>query len=341
MKKKVKVKFLGFWKEVEDTDNLFYNILKERYDVEISEDPDFLFFTPLHAPLAFARYDCVRIMYTGEFYSADFTMSDYAIDFDDFTFGDRHMRYPLYLYRKDGPYQKRKKLTYDEAKAILEQKKYFANFIFGHGAVTGKREEVLEAFSKYKRVDCAGRYLNNMPNGEVVTYGGTKGPFVQKSKFTLAIESVCYPDYCGEKITDAFENYSIPVYYGNVNVDKEFNSKAFINLHAYDTVEDALEQVKQIDNDDERYIQMLMEDEFADPDCPQKKYEELKAFLYNIFDQDKEDAYRRTRWYRSYQYERMYKYASYHFNNWFLHGIYCFFNKLDLMRSARKSKKQN
>ena len=86
---------------------------------------------------------------------------------------------------------------------------------------------------------------------------------------------------------------------------------------------------------------MLMEEEFTDPDYPQKKYEELKAFLYNIFDQDKEDAYRRTRWYQSYQYERMYKYASYHFNNWFLHGIYCFFNKLDLMRSARKSKKQN
>ena len=339
MKKKIKVKFLGFWDEVSDTDNLFYNILKERYDVEISDDPDFLFFTPLYQPLEWARYDCVRIMFTGEFYSADWTVCDYAIDFDNYVFGDRHMRYPLYLYRKDGAYPKRKKLTYDEAKNILANKKYFANFIYGHGAETGMRESVLSAFSQYKRVECAGTYLNNMPNGETVTYGGTKGPFVASTKFTLAIESVCYPDYCGEKITDAFENYSIPIYYGNKNVSTEFNPKAFIDLHSYATTEEALEYVKQIDANDELYIQMLMEDEFLDPDYPPKKYAELKAFLYNICDQDKESAYRRTRYYRSYHYERMYKYASYHFNNRFLKYIYFAFNKLDLIRQAHLKEK--
>ncbi len=206
MKKVINIKFLGFWEGFDPADNLFYNILKERYDIILSEKPDFLFFSPLCKAFEYMKYDCVRIMFTGEFYSADFNICDYSIDFDDISFGDRHIRYPLFLYERSGPYNKREKLTRKQAEDVLKSKKYFCNFIFGHDSKTNKRESFLDAFSTYKRVDCAGSYKNNMPNGERVTFGGTKGPFVQKSKFTLAIESVDYLNYCGEKITDAFIN---------------------------------------------------------------------------------------------------------------------------------------
>ena len=45
MKKKIKIDFSDFWGGYNKTDNYFYNLLKEDFDVEISSNPDFLFFS--------------------------------------------------------------------------------------------------------------------------------------------------------------------------------------------------------------------------------------------------------------------------------------------------------
>ena len=43
-KRTIKINFKYFWKTFKPEDNFFTNLLKKNYNIEISENPDFLFF---------------------------------------------------------------------------------------------------------------------------------------------------------------------------------------------------------------------------------------------------------------------------------------------------------
>lgn len=299
--KTVKLYFTGFWDDFCNEENLFTRILRKRYHVVIDPiDPDFLICSSLGKPYEYMNYDCPRIMYTGEFNSADFTALDYFIGYDDISFGDRAYRFPLFLY--DVTRFTDKPLTEDEAWALLKKKKYFCNYIFGHDTQLGIREKILEGLSSYKRVECAGRHRNNMPNG--LTFNMfSKLPFMEQCKFTISAESVRYPGYTSEKIGHAFQTHTIPIYFGDPDINKDFNEEAFLNYSSFSSVEDLVNKVIEIDRNDDLYVHMLCQHRYNVADYEERKFKGLEAFLYNIFDQTKEEAYRRPRYYRSYWHE--------------------------------------
>ena len=143
--KTVKIHFVGFWIGFKNDDNMFYNILRKRYNVVLDDkDPDFLICSPLGTPFEYMKYDCPRIMYTGEYISADFTAIDYFIGFDNISYGDRAFRLPLYLYSDSLEYPPSEPLTHDQAVNILKSKEYFCNYIFGHQTQQGIREQILD-----------------------------------------------------------------------------------------------------------------------------------------------------------------------------------------------------
>lgn len=84
MKKKIKVKFLDVVGDPEN--NFIVDILKERYDVEISENPEYLFFESKSK--GFLDYNCIRIFYTPENLVPDFNICDYAMGFNYIDFQD-------------------------------------------------------------------------------------------------------------------------------------------------------------------------------------------------------------------------------------------------------------
>ena len=45
MKKHIRIKFVDFWDDFIPENNLFYQILAERYDVELSDEPEYLFYS--------------------------------------------------------------------------------------------------------------------------------------------------------------------------------------------------------------------------------------------------------------------------------------------------------
>ena len=297
--KTIKIYFTGFWKSFDYNDNMFMYILKKRYNVVLdSVDPDFLICSPLGTPFEYMKYDCPRIMYTGEYLSADFNAIDYFIGYDYIDFGDRSFRFPLHLWSDNGKYAPSEPLTHDTARRELQEKKFFCNYVFGHDTAIGKREEILKYMSQYKRVECAGKQFNNMPNGKIYTIR-TKKDLMKKCKFSISAESVCYPGFTSEKLGDAFRCHTIPVYYGDPLVHTEFNEKAFINCYNYPSVEKAVEKVIELDNDDDMYIEMLCQYRYNVTDYEQIMFKKLEEYLYHIFDQDKDEAYRRPRFYRA------------------------------------------
>ncbi len=299
--KTLKLYYAGFWENFNVEDNFFSKILKKRYEIVLDPvNPDFVICSPLGKPFDYMRYDCPRIMYTAEFISADFTAIDYFIGYDDISFGDRAYRFPYFLYDCFDHYKGSP--TEAEARKMLEQKEYFCNYIFGHDTQLGIREKILEGLSAYKRVECAGTHRNNMPGG--MRYSMMeKLPFMEKCKFTICAESVCYPGYTSEKIGHAFQAHTIPIYFGDPDVNRVFNVKAFLNYNAFGSIEELVDKVAQIDQNDDLYVSMLCESRYNAVDYEEKKFKGLEEFLFHIFDQEKEQAYRRPRYYRSYWHE--------------------------------------
>ncbi len=299
MKKDIKIKFVGFWSDFNPDLLPMVSILKERYNLIECDDPDYIICSMFGKPYEYCKYPQVRIMYSGENYCPDFNFVDYAVGYDNIIFGDRYYRYgrlfSLELANKSRDY----------TMETVHQKTIFANFITSHESEYSIRGDFFKKLCEYKTVSSMGSYLNNMPDGKVVRFlSDEKKDYQRKCKFTLCFESTSHLDFCTEKLTDAFLADTIPIYYGDPNVCKTFNSRAFINVADYDCYEAILERIKELDNDDEKYLAMLREPVYVECDLVEKRYEAFQSWLYAIFDQPLEKAYRRSRCYAPAQHEK-------------------------------------
>ena len=164
-------------------------------------------------------------------------------------------------------------------------KKFCATLISNGGPYL--RRNFFEALSKYKKVDSAGRWNNN-----IGYHVENKTKFLQDYKFSMAFENSEHSGYCTEKLTDSFAGHTIPIYWGDPDVNVIFNTKAFVWVKNEQDFDRAIQEIIKIDNDEELYKSMLKERVFNDPQYVQKEREKLRKFFRNIFDVDKEKARR-------------------------------------------------
>lgn len=315
-KKKIKVKFVDFQSSFDPYNNFFIDRLKKNFNVEISDKPDFLFFGAYG--YNHLDYDCVRIMWTIENYVPDFNIADYAIAFEIIEYGDRYLRFPFYL---EPNCIKNLKRTIKRDTSNLSEKTEFCSFVISNIWGDPYRIKFFEELCKYKKVNSGGRSLNNIggPIGSGISDGGNvdnKYDFDLQHKFTIAMENSQAPGYTTEKITDAFAAKCIPIYWGDPKITEEFNPKAFINCNGL-TIKEAVAKVKEVDNNDALYKSMLQEPAYLGD--MNKYLEDFDRFLFNICNQNKEEAYRRDRIMKGKQQEHQYKlinkyyYKPYHF----------------------------
>lgn len=297
--KTIKLNFSGINNNFDIENNTICHHLKRRgYDIQISDDPDYLICDVWASPpYAYCGKPQVRIMVSGENYIPDFNLIDYAISPYPITFGDRHFHRPACTAPAEHWYAlSNKERTY--SMDFLSTKKYFANFITSHESEFQMRGDFFKQLCKYKRVESPGSYLNNMPDGMTVNWtDNSKVDFQKKSKFTLCFESTLHYGFVTEKLMDAFYADTIPIYYGSSAAAEIFNKDAFINVADYETVDAAIAKIIELDQNDERYLQMLSQPILLDPNLPQKLDAALTDFICHIFEQPLEKAYRRSRVY--------------------------------------------
>ena len=157
-----------------------------------------------------------------------------------------------------------------------------------------ERSSMIKVLESYKKVDSGGKYKNNV-GGPVKD----KIEFEKSYKFTMAIENSPSNGYTTEKIIEAFAGATIPIYYGSKDIAKEFNEKAFINCHNYNSFEEVLERVKEIDNNDEMFLSMVKEP-IITADSQANIYlneNYLSDYLKKICSNDPKEAFRRNRYY--------------------------------------------
>ncbi len=294
--KTVKLNFSGVYENYNKEYNLVCDVLRAKgYQVEISDEPDYLICDCFgDDPYQYVGKPQVRIMYSGENYIPDFNLIDYGISVYPIQFGDRHFQLPTSVCI-NSRWRELCRKSREYTMQTVTDKPYFANFIAGHESEYGIRGDFFKALCQYRRVESAGSYLNNMDGFTVSWNNDSKTDFQRKCKFTLCFESTLHYGFVTEKLMDAFYSDTIPVYYGSPTAAEVFNRKAFINVAEYPSFEAAIARIMELDQDDEKYLEMLRQPVFADPQYPERLEAELGAFLCNIVDQPLEKAYRRSR----------------------------------------------
>jgi hypothetical protein len=274
---KIRLGFCDMWEGFSKENNWFTNTLRQWFDIEIAEDPDFLIFG--QPGKEHRRYKCVKIYFGVESFDPDWRICDYALTcnyIDD----DRHYRLPLYVL-----YTSAEKLMRAREHLPAEIPSRFCSFVVSNAGKkkTQRRVDFFHALSRYKLVDSGGRCLNNI--GSPIP-GGSAGKikFLSRYKFNIAFENESKPGYTTEKIVEAFLAGAVPIYWGSPRVIEEFNDKAFVNAHAFVNDYEMIEYIKHLDSNDIRYFQIKQQAVLpAANKYPLCDEEGLRDFFFRIF----------------------------------------------------------
>ncbi len=210
----VRLAFVDFWSGFEPRDNFFVRLLSRRFHVVLDEKPEFLFYSGFGRE--HQRFCCPRIFYTGENVRPDFTSCDYALSFDHLD-DPRHYRLPLYVL--DAEAESLVQAADFDAAAELSRKTRFCNFVYSNPRCR-TRNRFFRQLSRYRQIDAGGRLYNNW--GSLCT-PREKMKLLRSSKFTIAFENSSYPGYTTEKLVQAMLANSLPIYWGNPCVARDFN----------------------------------------------------------------------------------------------------------------------
>ena len=279
--KRIKINFTDFWPGFNPNDNYFYNLLKQEFIVEISSNPDYMFYSVFGN--SHQKFDGVKISYIGENVAPVFkddqnpSGADYSFSFD-YLDDHRNYRLPHYLLY-DGYYE----LTREKKIEDWMANRKFCSFVVSNGNCKLRNEFFLK-LSKYKKVDSAGRHFNN-----VGFLTKNKLEFLKNYKFNICFENDAHrgynQHYTTEKLMQAMQANTIGIYHGNTQIEKEFNKKSFIDVKDFSNLDQAIEFIIELDKNDDKYLEMLRTETWLNNNqVPgENKLESIKKFLYSIF----------------------------------------------------------
>ena len=219
-----------------DTDRFihpaFVELLKSEFGVHVDDnDPDLVLFGPYPGYEFLKHKGARRLFLTEENVIADFNLADFAFGYAPLEFGDRYMRLPNYFFY---PYFEDLART-NYSQGSFESKDRFCNFIYSNPEPDRMREQMFRAVSRYKHVHAHGRQLNNAEPLPVATgfagWNAAKLDVLKRYKFTIVCENSSSPGYTTEKLTDALYAHTVPIYWGNPDVARDFNPERMVNFH--------------------------------------------------------------------------------------------------------------
>jgi hypothetical protein len=244
----------------------------------VSKDPDYvIYFDKRDSPSG----KFVKISYAREYMQTKMHECDFGLgwQYADQIKSPNYIRFPNYTFNGAGT-NLIKPPTYNAAE-ILKTKKKFCAFVYWHNVPL--RNSFFQRLCKYKHVDSPGPALNNAP-----PIGGHSTPlesrlsaafypekiaYLRDYKFCIAFENRGAVGYTSEKMYNAMLANCIPIYWGNPQVGRDFNTNSFINGNAttfknHEYMFDYLMQkIVALDRDDNAYVKTLQEPWYPGNKC--------------------------------------------------------------------------
>ncbi len=280
--KEIKIMYLDWWQGFDCENYLINKILRKHYDIRLSDkEPDYVIGS-VYAKEAL-NYNCVRIFYSGENFCPDFNLYDYAIGFERMSYGDRYAYMPNYVINPKYADDIKEMLIKHTKESISKKNKTgFCSYVVSNGNADPIRAEFFERLSEYKKVASGGRYQNNinLPDGVPDKY-----EFQKKFKFSICFENSSNRGYITEKLIQGFAAGTVPIYWGAPDVCETFNKNAMVVISGRKDIPNAIEKIKEIDNDETLYQSMLAQPALVRPNYITDLKLDLEKFLLNIFEQ--------------------------------------------------------
>jgi hypothetical protein len=226
-------------------DSPVFKLLSQRLSLVESDDPDLLVYSVFGE--SFRSHRCRRIFYTGENRTPDPRDCDASLSFRPTS--DDNYYLPLYKWR----IREHNIRPPDDIDEVIEEKTRFCNFIYGNPKPQDRLAFLAELTSR-RHVDCGGSLLNNIEGSVGVT---DKLAFVRECRFTIAFENESIPGYTTEKLFDAYEGNTVPIYWGDPTAVEIFNPRAFINCYDFPSWSAVADYVNEVDSTPELYRSYL------------------------------------------------------------------------------------
>ena len=249
-------------------------LLSRRFPLSIDDDPDFLFYGDAGSRehLLYPSRT-IRIFITGENVQPNWDEADFALTHER-VYSERHWRVPLHRHWYDTTCTRPMR----DFRIVRQRVNRFCNFIYSNERAM-ERIAFFDKLSEYKRVDAGGKVRNNI-GGRV----DDKAAFISQSKFTIAFENESREGYSTEKIIQPLLHGSIPIYWGDTSIDRDFNPECFINVHEFPNFEAVVQEVKRIDEDDSLWERYVTAPIFRDGTLPEELSDEsLVRFFERVF----------------------------------------------------------
>jgi GR25 family glycosyltransferase involved in LPS biosynthesis len=136
----------------------------------------------------------------------------------------------------------------------LEKRTKFCAFVVSNPC-NSIRNNSFHWLSKYKKVDSAGRLYNNTGPDIFAGLGGGGGElkkvdFFKQYKFALTFENASSPGYTTEKMFHAKVGGCVPIYWGDPEVEQDFDVRGFIDARKIKSEQELIDLVKEVDNND-------------------------------------------------------------------------------------------
>lgn len=271
MMKKLKLLFVDHDSGFVPEKSLVYRVLARHFEIDQTSSPEVVISCGLG--VAHTKYDrCVKIVWIGENVVPDFNWFDYAVGFDHLEFGDRYLRVPLYAFY--GSYRQLAERGGKTDEQLLKRR--FCSFVASNPQRDPIVFEFVRRLSEYKQVDCGGRLMNNV--------GGwvkDKLAFCANYKFNVAFENSSSSGYTTEKLMEPLAVESVPIYWGNPLVERDFCPDCMVRVAGAVDIDRAVKEIIRLDQDDAAYLKRVRSPCLAGTDLD--AYERrLEGFLVRI-----------------------------------------------------------
>lgn len=249
----IKLALSDFGSVLNGRESTFVRYIRKNFDVELCDfdDADYLIYSSFG--FKHAGFKKVKIFFSEENRIPDWNACDYAFT-HELLATPRHLRVPCYvsralIYRSVmRGFFDRPLITHDD---LRKNPRKFCSFVFRNGACK-VRNKFFKKLSQYKQVDSGGLLYNNI--GYRVR---NKEAFLGQYKLTIAFENEMHPGYQTEKLPDALRARTLPVYWGNVKVSEEFDSRSYLDYSRFDSEDELIERIIEIDNNDDLLLEYL------------------------------------------------------------------------------------
>lgn len=135
----------------------------------------------------------------------------------------------------------------------FEERKEFCGFVVSNPCCQ-LRNEAFTVLNEYKRVNSGGALFNNIGGRLDLKYPGggsgdlSKFRFLSQHKFNICFENSQADGYITEKVLHAKIAGCVPIYWGDKNTDTDFTEGSIVNLSHYNSYEDVVEKIKELEN---------------------------------------------------------------------------------------------